>query len=251
MKGVYLQDLTYDEAQKYLNEDSIVVLPLGGGSKEHAGHIPLGTDMYIAEWLAAQVTERCEVVCLPTLSYAHYPAFITWKGSISLEAENFIAIVREIFISFIRHGIKKFLIVDFGFSTLFPLVTASTSLNNEFGAKVAITRAGGLGVEARKKVIRQKRGGHACENESSMMYYISGKLCHPEKACEEYREQLPGTVKNGVERIYFSNRMETAHGVNGNACLATAEKGEALLNGMADDIVRFVEAFRKLDITKV
>ena len=157
--------------------------------------------------------------------------------------------MREIFISFIRHGVRKFLIVDFGFSTFFPLVTVSTSLNNEFGAKVAITRSAGLGDDVRKSMLKQKRGGHACEHESSHMIYIREDLVHMENAVEEYREQLPGTIKNGVERIYFSNRMETEHGVNGNAKLATKEKGEAILNAMVDDLLVFLEAFQKFEIT--
>jgi creatinine amidohydrolase len=248
MLGVKLENLTYEEAEKIINEDSIVVLPLGGGSKEHAGHLPLGTDMFIAEWLADRVTERFPVITLPTLAYAHYPAFVTWKGSISLEAENFINLVREIFISFIRHGVKKFLIIDFGFSTFFPLVTVSTSLRSQYGARVAITRAGGLGVQAKREVLEQSRGGHACEHESSLMLYIDESLCHMEHAVEEYREQLPGTVKNRAERVYLSNRMETEHGVNGNATLATKEKGEKILHAMVDDIVRFLESFQKLDV---
>ena len=94
--------------------------------------------------------------------------------------------------------------------------------------------------------LEQSRGGHACEHESSLMLYIDESLCHMEHAVEEYREQLPGTVKNRAERVYLANRMETEHGVNGNATLATKEKGEKILHAMVDDIVRFLESFQKL-----
>ena len=52
MKGVFISELTYDEALKYLNEDTVMVLPLGGGSKEHGRQLPMGMDMFGCRALA-------------------------------------------------------------------------------------------------------------------------------------------------------------------------------------------------------
>lgn len=37
--------------------------------------------------------------------------------------------------------------------------------------------------------------------------------------------------------------METAHGINGNSTLATAEKGKKILNAMVESICVFLENF--------
>ena len=119
--GYFIKELTYEQVQKILTEDTVVVLPIGGGSKEHGNHLPMGTDYYITEWLAQKVTEKCDVIMLPTLPYAYFPAFINWKGSVSIEYTNFIHYVMDILKSFIRFGVWKFLIIDGGVSTHPPL----------------------------------------------------------------------------------------------------------------------------------
>lgn len=248
MKGVKLAELTYEEAQKWINEDSIVLLPLGGGSKEHGRHLPMGTDMYLCNCLTDRVTERFPVVTLPTLAYEHFPAFIGWEGSIHIQADHYINLVKEIIISFINHGVRKFLLLDFSFSAYFPLVTVANEINNQYhGAKVAITRTGGLGGAA-KKLMESKQDGHAGEVETSMMLFAQPQLVHTDRYDEEYRQDIPGVTVDGVQHVYVSNRMETPHGVNGNPFLGTAEKGEALVNAMVDDIVHFLEVFQKTPI---
>ena len=248
MQGVKLAELTYPEAQKWLNEEAIVMLPLGGGSKEHGRHLPMGTDMYLCQCLADEVTRRFPVVTLPTLTYEHFPAFIDWEGSIHIQADHYIKLVKDILVSFVRHGVRKFLLLDFSFSAYFPLVTVATEMNNQYGAKVAITRTGGLGVRAKKRLMESKQDGHAGEYETSMMLYAQPQLVHTDRYDEEYREDIPGVRVGGVQHIYVSNRMETPHGVNGNPFVATADKYRELVEDTVNDIIRFLETFQKTPI---
>jgi creatinine amidohydrolase len=249
MKGVKLQNITHVEAQDLLNEKSIVVLPVGGGCAAHGPHLPMGTDMFVAEWLAQQVTERFPVVCLPTLKYAHYPAFINWKGTVSVESLTFIKVVRDIVISFVRHGVKKFLVINSAPSTTYPLYTVATSMNNEYGVKVAVSLPSGLGFETRREVLRQTRGSNACEMETSMMLYINETLVRMDKTIEEYSQILGGAYNRGITGIYMADEIGTPHGIDGNPALAAKEKGEKVLNAMADDLLTFLEAFDRFQIT--
>ena len=50
MKGVFIKDLTYPQCCKMIDENSVIVLPIGGGSKEHGSHLPMGTDWYVTEY---------------------------------------------------------------------------------------------------------------------------------------------------------------------------------------------------------
>ena len=56
--GYLIKDLTYEQLGTLLTEDSVVVLPIGGGAKEHGNHLPMGTDYYVTDWIAQRVTER-------------------------------------------------------------------------------------------------------------------------------------------------------------------------------------------------
>jgi creatinine amidohydrolase len=242
-KGAKIQNLTYEEAEKLITEKTIITLPIGGGSKEHGSHLPMGTDYFVTDWIAGQVVERYPVLCLPTLPYGYFPAFVEWKGSVSVSAGHFSAYVRDILLSFTRFGVKKFLIIDGGVSTQLPLKILSRDMYNEYKVFVALTNISGLGQEVRDEVCSQERGGHADESETSCMLHINPALVHIEKAVEEYTELAPYAFRNGVLRVYTPVPMNTPHGINGNSTLASAEKGEKILHAMADDIVLFLENF--------
>lgn len=54
--GNLISELTYEQLQPLLTEKSVVVLPIGGGSKEHGGHLPMGTDFFVTDYVARRVT---------------------------------------------------------------------------------------------------------------------------------------------------------------------------------------------------
>ncbi|HFE39355.1 MAG TPA: creatininase family protein, partial [Gammaproteobacteria bacterium] len=83
MHGVRLGDLTWEEAAEAVEQYPIVLLPIGGGAKEHGRHLPCGTDQMVVDELAERVLQAFPVLLLPTVAYAYYPAFVDWPGSVS------------------------------------------------------------------------------------------------------------------------------------------------------------------------
>ena len=243
--GHFISELTYRQCQDLINENTVVVLPIGGGSKEHGDHLPMGTDYLAADYLGREVTKRCDVLTLPTVPYAYFPAFIKWKGSVSVDYNHFTDYVKDILLSFVRFGVRKFLIIDDGVSTHIPLKLLALTMNNEYDVKVAVSDCTGLARETEKAICSQKRGGHGDEGETSAILYLRPELVHMDKTVEEYSAFFPGANVNGVEKIYFPNRMCTPHGINGNSTLATAEKGKAILDAQVSDLVAFLEEFIK------
>lgn len=241
--GHFISELTYEELAPLLTEKAVVMLPIGGGAKEHGNHLPMGTDFYVTEWVARQVTERRDVLTLPTLPYAYFPAFVHWKGSVSIEHQNFTNYVRDILMSYIRAGVRKFLIIDGGVSTHPPLCLMARDLNNELDVKVAVTDVTKLALETENAVCQQERGGHGDESETSTMLWIREDLVHMDRAVEEYAAFLPGSVVNGIKKVDVPNRMCTPHGINGNSTLATKEKGRKILEAMVEGICTFLDAY--------
>lgn len=241
--GKFISELTYEMCQDLINERTVIMLPIGGGSKEHGNHLPMGTDYFVTDYLAKTVTARCNVLTLPTLPYAYFPAFIKWKGSVSVDYQHFIDFVSDIILSFVSFGVKKFFILDGGVSTHIPLKLLALTMNNEYDVKVAVSDCTGLGRETERALCQQKRGGHGDEAETSCMLYLREDLVHMEKATEEYSAVFPNSMGQGFSKIYFPNRMCTPCGTNGNSTLATREKGEALLAAQVADIERFLDEY--------
>ncbi len=249
--GQFIAEMTYPECRDFICEDAIVVLPIGGGAKEHGGHLPMGTDYFVTDYLAHRITERCDVFTLPTLPYAYFPAFVDWKGSVSIEADHFIAYVQDILLSYARHGVRKFLILDGGVSTHIPLRLVALNMNDKYNVKVAVSNCLGLGHEAEAEVCKQEKGGHGDEAETSDMLVIRPDLVRMDQTTEEYSGQIPGCWKNGVNRVYLPHKMATPAGTNGNSTLATREKGEAMLRAKVDDLAEFLESFAKWDLSPI
>jgi amidase len=86
--GVRLGDVPWTDAERVLTPDRVVVLPLGAGTEEHGPHLTLGNDLILAEYEAARVVAARPVALLPALTYAHYPNFAEYPGTVSLSANR-------------------------------------------------------------------------------------------------------------------------------------------------------------------
>lgn len=246
MKGARLAELTWEEAAEAIKQYPIAALPVGAGTKEHGPHLPCGTDLMLVEELARRVVEAAPVLLLPALAYAYYPAFVDWPGSVTIAAHHFTDMVADIIRSLARHGTRKFLILDSGVSTHPPLQILSRDLHQELGVYVAVTNIRGLGIETKIEVAEQESGGHADELETSCMLVIRPDLVRMQRAAKEFQEVVRGAQgEGGVIKVSVGGKMTTPSGVNGDATLATAEKGEKVLAAMAQDIVTFLEHFAR------
>src|SRR5215472_6121929 len=77
-KGILLEDLTWQEAEKVLTPEAIVVIPIGAESKEHGPHLKLKNDWLMAEYLKHEIIKQTNVVVAPTVNYHFYPAFVEY-----------------------------------------------------------------------------------------------------------------------------------------------------------------------------
>jgi creatinine amidohydrolase len=246
MHGAKLAELTWQEAAQAIERYPAALLPIGAGTKAHGPHLPCGTDLMVVEELARRVVEAAPVLLLPALAYGYFPAFVDWPGSVSVGSRHFMDTVGDIVRSLARHGTRKFLLLDGGVSTHPPLRTLSSELHEELGVQVAVTNIIALGHEVKREVAEQQSGGHADEIETSCMLAIRPDLVHMDRAFREFDPALPGTRgEDGLRKFTLGGKMRTANGVNGDATLATAAKGERVLAAMAQDIIEFIGLFAR------
>lgn len=74
-KGVLLENLTWQEAEKALKPATIVVIPLGAAAKEHGPHLKLKNDWTMAEYPGPWFSTRQLKLRAGTLAPpAHWPS---------------------------------------------------------------------------------------------------------------------------------------------------------------------------------
>ena len=245
-RSVFLENLTWPEAEAALRNYAVVLFAVGASSKEHGPHLPLKTDYIIAEYLKDRVAREVPVALLPTLEYAYYPSFLEYPGSVSIGADTFKNTVIDICRSLHRHGIRKFYILNTGLSTLRPLQAASEEL-----AKAGITMRYLNLTEVDKTLppglLKQEGGTHADEAETSMMLYIAPDLVDMSKAVKDF-DARPG--RKGLTRDPKGTGTYSPTGIWGDPTLATKEKGRVILEKTVEEIVRQVRELISLNLGK-
>src|SRR5271154_175596 len=238
-KGILLEDLTWQEAEKVLTPSTIVVIPIGAESKEHGPHLKLKNDWLMAEWLKDQVLKRANVVVAPTVNYHYYPAFIEYPGSTTLRLETARDLMVDICKSLARYGPKKFYALNTGVSTARPLRMSAELLAKD-GITMKFTDLSKVNEAVEKQVQKEEGGTHADELETSMMLVIAPESVDMKKAVKDYHP----SGKGGLSRSPDGPGDYSASGVFGDPTLATREKGEILLRGLVDGILKDIEELR-------
>jgi creatinine amidohydrolase len=91
-------DLAFPEVSQYLKETSILCLPLGA-IEQHGPHLPLDTDVIVAEELTRRIVARwgdeLDLWQLPTVSISLSREHEWAPGTLSLGIQTFVALMRD------------------------------------------------------------------------------------------------------------------------------------------------------------
>src|SRR5271163_694332 len=168
--AVLLETLSWDEAERALTSDAIVVIALGAQSKEHGLHLQLNNYFLMAEYFKNRVLAAApqNVVVAPTINYSFYPAFLEYPGSTSLSRDTARSMITDIVRSLAHYGPRRFYILNTGISTLKPLALATEELAYD-GILLRYTDL--TKDDPVEKKLRQSGGTHADEIETSMTLY--------------------------------------------------------------------------------
>jgi creatinine amidohydrolase len=231
--AILLETLSWDEAERVLTADTVIVIPLGAGSKEHGRHLQLNNDFLMAEYLKKRVLGAApqNVVIAPTISYSYYPAFLEYPGSTSVSFDTARAMFTDIIHSLAHYGPRRFYILNTGISTLRPLAQAAADLGKE-GILLHYTDL--TKEDPVEKRVRQSGGTHADEIETSMMLYIAPETVHMEKAVRDLNPDQPGPLTRDPQ----GKGTYSPTGAWGDPTLATREKGQAVTESLVATILK-------------
>jgi creatinine amidohydrolase len=238
--AVLLETLSWDEAERVLTPDAVVVIALGAESKEHGRHLQLNNDFLMAEYLKKRVLASASqnTIVAPTINYSFYPAFLEYPGSTSLSMDTARAMITDIIHSLAHYGPRRFYILNTGISTLGPLTQTATDLSKD-GIVLHFTDL--TKDDPVEKKLRQSGGTHADEIETSMMLYIAPGSVRMKKAVRDLNPHQPG----GLTRDPQGKGTYSPTGAWGDPTLATHEKGQAVTESLVSTILKDIDDLRQ------
>src|SRR5262245_16752858 len=107
----YLPHMTWPEVRDLLTRSDMVIIPVAS-LEEHGHQGPIGTDFLNGLERAKLVAQKTDVLVAPILFPGNSPYHMAFAGTITLPAETIQLVYFQAAQSLIRHGFKRFLILN-------------------------------------------------------------------------------------------------------------------------------------------
>lgn len=243
-RSVLFSELSWPELKGFANERTIVIVPVAA-IEQHGPHLPVGTDTMLALEVAKRAAQR-SVATTPTLVTECIWAglsehHMTFGGTLTLDFSSFFQMIAGVVRSLHRHGFRKICLLNAHGGNIAALQTVVEELTRELDLKLLTATYWTLGAEELAAHLERQKGiRHACEAETSMMMAIAPDLVKvsrfDEAACPDPRD-TDGATHDGSYR-WVSFAKKTSSGAIGDPRVATAAKGERLLETAANCVAR-------------
>ncbi|MQY25500.1 creatininase family protein [Nocardia aurantia] len=246
-------DLTTAEVPRALSRDSVLVLPTGA-LEPHGPHLPLRTDLLIAERTAAAAVDRAaaagqDVWLLPALGYTKSDEHAHFPGALWLRADTLMRTVVDIGRSIAATPARRLLFVNCHGGNSALLEVALRELRRRFDLQTFL-----YGGPARPGPTEEGFGIHAGWAETSVMLHLAPELVDMAEA----RSAVPHAIA-GHKHVGFGKSVRfgwladdfAESGVIGDPTGATAEIGAELFATNVDTLVAALPEIAEFDPGRV
>ena len=166
--------ISYKNTAKEVLESGVdtAILPLGS-VEQHSSHLPIGTDVMLADAIGAALAERIGALLLPTIPMTTCYEHKGVKGSVCMRPSTLYQVIQDIALNLRDQGIKKIAVV-LGHGGIFIAAPAIRELNALYDdLQVILVQTSGQ----RKVALENKEFEiHAGESETSIMLYLHEEL---------------------------------------------------------------------------
>jgi creatinine amidohydrolase len=232
---------SWEDVAAAIRHGLIGILPVGA-VEQHGPHLPLLTDTVLASGVARRIAEGLpQSLLLPAIAYGDAWTAESWAGTLSLSPDTLRATVTDIGRGLHRMGVKGLVTINGHFGNREPINLAARALS-ELGLPVLHLDYPHLETLAAAHMESEPAGPgfyHADEVETSMMMALSPEAVRLDRARPEYPEFPPLFGSEPMKLSAFNKS-----GVFGDPRPATAEKGEALIAGIATESLRLIGLWR-------
>ncbi|MEW6752340.1 MAG: creatininase family protein [Candidatus Latescibacterota bacterium] len=240
------ENLTVPEFERAVQECRGVGVLAVGVIEPHGSHLPLGTDMLTAHWVACRAAEREPAIVFPAYPWginhegAHLP------GSVVLRRDLVLALLENVCEEMARQGLGKIVLLSGhgGNRYLLPLFV-QTLVEKEVSYCAYFAHLPPC--PDAERVLETRETGHACEAETSMVLHQDPRLAkmaevppHPFTSLRRNAPLQEVGAYSPVDWYAMYPRMYV-----GDARPATAEKGQVLLEHQVEAMVRLLRAVKE------
>ncbi len=229
--------LTWKDVDALPRESTLLVLPTAA-IEQHGHHLPLATDTLINNLLLGKALERLPaevpIYALPPVCYGKSNEHLGFPGTLSVSAQTFLGVVRDLGASVAAAGFKKLVLYNTHGGNTSLVDVLARDLRAEFGLRTfSLFGSGGLAFEG---VSAQERtyGFHAGEMETAFLLHAAPELVRTGEYTTNYiaRVDEPELLKPEGSAANFAwvTKDIAPSGVMGDPAPATAANGERWAN---------------------
>ncbi len=237
-----LGDLTFPEVSRCLQETSILCLPIGA-IEQHGAHLPLNTDVIVAEELTRRIIARwgdeLDLWRLPTVSIGLSREHDWAPGTLSLTIQNFVALLRDLARDIVRAlPARNLVIVNGHGGNRGVLDVLIRELSGDFALNACVIHPFDLSKAATPAGSPDVHGG---KSETSVMLVLAPHLVRREMIAPVGTppddEAIAALIfDRGVSFPWRTDDPRlTASGVIGDAHAATPELGQAIIDSVVEE----------------
>jgi creatinine amidohydrolase len=248
--GAYLGELTWTEAERRLQETPVVVVPFGGGAKEHGPHLPMNADQKVMEYLCQQAVDSVDVVVAPPILHGWFAAFRGFPGTEVADPDIFEDYVFEVAMSLVRQGVQRIVFLNTGIAkaTGLPISIAAREIRTQTGTPTLVVSWDDLETAEMEALGTELVGGHGGELETSIHLYLQPDLVHMDRAVTDYGDSqsrgYPGYQPGRFSRDSTDPGFSET-GILGDPTLANAEKGQRAMEILTEQWLLALRGFSK------
>jgi creatinine amidohydrolase len=229
-------DLRSNQFPHGASHDAIAILPVGS-TEQHGPHLPVQVDTLlafeIAKLAAASPHLPMSVQVLPALWISMAEHHMEMPGSLTLDLATLHAFLRCVVRSLQRQGYTRVLVLNGHGGNISALVAVTDAISVELDIAVVSVTYWLAAAETFATILEaQANLLHACEAETSMVMHLRPDLVDGKAALASTAPATGFLGRAGSHRWRPISHW-SCNGVVGVPALATATKGEKLLNAAA------------------
>ncbi|MFK7869631.1 MAG: creatininase family protein [Roseobacter sp.] len=233
---------------------SIAVLPTAA-VEQHGPHLPVGTDLFIAEGLLEELRQQhantdLDLRILPVQAVGKSNEHLWASGTLTLSATTALAAWTEIGLSVARAGIRKIAIVNAHGGNLDLISILARELRVQANMLALKCQWGAFGApEGLYSAQENTHGLHGGDFETSLMLAFAPETVDMTKA-QDFRSSAEQSVLQPVGPVSYGwiSSDLNPQGTVGEAHLATAEKGRQTARHQAAGFLAALEKLREMPL---
>jgi len=247
MKTIRMEEMNWPDIKTAIESGFKTVVIAVGSTEQHGPHLPTMTDARIGDDVAERVARKLgHALQARTIDVGLSEHHLAFAGTISLKPETLSLILRDYTASLVRHGFTRIVFIPLhggNFETVRQAVEEASQAHPGIDVTGFTDMQGLLDLLKRNAadygISVEEAGGHAGEYETSMMMALEGRLV----AADRFAPGYLGLFGEAERKLMFEKGMPalTANGVLGDPRKASAERGEAYLEQLADFVVSKIE----------